>query len=92
MRYFRTPSDAVYEQARAALDAAWGHVPPTTCIEPAATAPRDGSGRIVLAVNDEFCAYPVAAEMLPQLLASGVVTEIDEAAYRTALSQETPPA
>ena len=86
MRYFRTPSDAVYEQARVALDAAWGHVPPTTCIEPAATAPRDAAGRIVLAVNDEFCTYSVAAELLPQLLAGGAVVEISEAEYRAAVS------
>jgi hypothetical protein len=87
MRYLRTTSDAVYEQARLTLDAAWGHVSPTTCIEPAATAPRDSQGRIVLAVNDEFCAYSVAAELLPQLLASGAVEEIDAAAYMAAVSQ-----
>jgi len=87
MRYFRTTSDAVYEQARTTLDAAWGHVAPTTCIESAATAPRDSQGRIVLAVNDEFCAYSVAAELLPQLIASGAVEEIDDAAYMAAVSQ-----
>jgi hypothetical protein len=87
MRYFCTASDAVYEQARLTLDAAWGHVAPTTCIEPAATAPRDSQGRIVLAVDDEFCTYSVAAELLPQLLASGAVEEIDVAAYMAAVSQ-----
>ena len=86
MRYFRTTSDAVYEQARLTLDAAWGHVAPTTCIEPAATAPRDSQGRIVLAVNDEFCAYSVAAELLPQLLANGAVAEIDAATYMAAVN------
>jgi hypothetical protein len=88
MRYFRS-TDAVYEQARAALDAAWG-LPndkgTATCIEPAATAPRDAQGRIVLAVDDEFCTYSVAAEMLPQLLASGAVKEIDAATYMAAVS------
>lgn len=86
MRYLRAGSDAVYEQARTTLDAAWGHEPPTTCITPAATAPRDAQGRIVLAVNDEFCTYSVAAELLPQLLASGAVKEIDAAAYMAAVS------
>jgi hypothetical protein len=86
MRYFRTTSDAVYEQARLTLDAAWGHVAPTTCIEPAATAPRDLQGRIVLAVNDEFCAYSVAAELLPQLIASGAVEEIDAETYMAAVN------
>lgn len=84
-RYFRCASDEVYEQARLTLDAAWGIQPPQTCIEPAATAPRDADGRIVLAVNEEFCGYPAAAEMLPKLLASGVVDEIDEATFRAAL-------
>lgn len=86
MRHFRTASDPVYEQARVTLDAAWGLLAPTTCIEPAATAPRDAQGRIVLAVNDEFCAYSVAAELLPQLLASGAVEEIDAATYMAAVS------
>ena len=85
MRYFRTSSDDVYEYARATLDAAWSHVSPITCIEPAATAPRDSQGSIVLAVNDEFCTYSVAVELLPQLLAGGHVEEIDDATYREAV-------
>ncbi len=88
MRFFRTTPDAVYEQARLTLDATWGHVAPTTCIEPAATAPRDSQGRIVLAVNDEFCTFTVAADLLPQLLASGAVEEIDAATYMAAVSVE----
>jgi hypothetical protein len=92
-RFFRTASDAIYEQARAALDLAWG-LPDdkgtVTCIEPAATAPRDSQGRIVLAVNDEFCEYSVANEMLPQLLASGAVEEITEAEYRAAIQAPDP--
>jgi len=87
MRYFRTASDSVYEQARLTLDSAWGHVAPTTCVEPAATAPRDSQGRIVLAVNDEFCEYSVAVELLPQLLASGAVSEIDRETYAAAVNR-----
>lgn len=97
MRYFRA-TESVYEQARAALDAAWGH--PTadgrtfTCIEPAATAPRDANGRIVLAVDNEFCQYEAAAAMLPQLLASGAVEEITAEQYHAVLapSLQTAPA
>jgi hypothetical protein len=91
MRFFRAAS-AVYEQARAALDAAWGH--PTadgrtlTCIQPAATAPRDAQGRVLLAVDDSFCAYTVAVDLLPQLLAIGAVEEIDAATYRAAITAE----
>jgi hypothetical protein len=91
MRYFRTAIDEVYEQARLTLDAAWGHPTPDgktiTCIDPAAVAPRDPQGRIVLAVDDEFCEYSVAVDMLPQLLAGGVVEEIDRATYHAAFSQ-----
>ena len=83
MRFFRA-TEAVYEQARLTLDAAWGHVAPTTCIDPAAVAPRDSQGRIVLAVHDEFCEYSVAVDLLPQLLASGAVQEIDAATYDAA--------
>lgn len=94
MRYFRTASDAVYEQARLTLDAAWGHpntaTKTVTCIDPAVVAPRDPQGRIVLAVNDEFCTYSVAKDLLPQLLAGGVVQEIDAATYKSALDRLIP--
>jgi hypothetical protein len=59
-----------------------------TCIEPAATAPRDAQGRIVLAVDDSFCTFTVAVDLLPQLLASGAVEEIDAATYRAAITAE----
>ena len=83
MRYFRCDAgDEAYEQARLALDAAWGHpnaeTRTLTCIDPASVAPRDQQGRIVLAVNDEFCAYPEAEQMLTQMLAAGAATEISE--------------
>ena len=78
---FRITDDTVYEQVRLGLDAAWGHVPPTTCVDPAAVAPRDAHGRILLAVRPEFLAFQAVAEMLPGLLASGAVEEIDEATY-----------
>jgi hypothetical protein len=90
MRYFRTASDEVYEQARLTLDAAWGHpneeTKTVTCIDPAAVAPRDAQGRIVLAVNTEFTQFPAAAAILPGLLASGAVEEIDLATYTAAVT------
>lgn len=86
-RYFRTSDAALYEQVRLSLDAAWGHQPPTTCIDPADVAPRDSVGRIMLAVRPEFCEYEAAASMLPQLLASGAVEEIDAATYQAALQE-----
>jgi hypothetical protein len=87
-RFFRS-TDTVYEQVRLTLDQAWGHPKPgvQTCIEPAATAPHDSQDRVVLAVDQSFCELPVASDMLPQLLSSGSVEEIDEATYMAALPQ-----
>jgi hypothetical protein len=90
-RYFRS-DDATYEAIRVQLDAAWGHGPGTgtvTCYEPAATAPHDAQGRVLLAVHSEFCQFDAVAAMLPQLLASGAVEEIDKATYRAALPQSS---
>jgi len=88
-RFFRA-AVATYEAIRADLDAAWG-LPDdkgtATCIAPAATAPKDSQGRVMLAVNDEFATWEPAATLLPQLLASGAVDEISEAEYRAALPQ-----
>jgi len=86
-RFFRISDDAIYEQVRLGLDAAWGHFPPETCVDPAVVAPRDSQGRILLAVRPEFVAFDAVAAMLPDLLASGVVEEIDEAEYRASLPQ-----
>jgi len=82
-RYFRSDA-AAYEALRLQLDAAWGYGLGTgtvTCVEPAATAPRDGEGRVVLSVRAEFPESHAETAMLPQLLASNAVEEIDEATY-----------
>jgi hypothetical protein len=89
MRYFRAANVALYESIRLQLDAAWGHPTPDglteTCVDPAAIAPHDSQGRVLLAVRPEFVAFDAVAAILPQLIASGVVEEIDEAAYREAI-------
>lgn len=88
-RFFRS-DEATYEDIRQTLDQAWG-LPnergTQTCIEPAATAPRDGQGRMLLAVNASFAEFTVAVDVLPDLLANGDVTEITEAEYRDAMPQ-----
>lgn len=90
MRFFATTSVSMYEQTRLGLDAAWG-LPndrgTQTCINPAYVAPRDAAGRVLLAVADEWCEWEPAATILPQLLASGSVVEIDAAAYDAAVNQ-----
>jgi hypothetical protein len=95
MKYFCClAGDAAYERARLSLDAAWGHpnaaTKTTTCIDPATVAPRDQQGRIVLAVNDEFCEYPAAQQMLAYMISGGAAEEIIEGEYRAAATQATP--
>lgn len=88
MRHFRS-SHAVYEQVRATLDAAWGYpnaeTKTETAIPPASDLPTDEHGRVYLAISDAYCDYLLPSEMLPELLASGAVEEVDEAAYRAIL-------
>lgn len=95
MRFLRCEAgDEAYENARLTLDAAWGHpnesTKTETCIDPAAVAPRDQQGRIVLAVDDAFCEYPAAAQMLAYMLGTGDVTEITESDYRQAVEPQVP--
>jgi hypothetical protein len=91
MRCFRTADESLYESIRLQLDAAWGHPTPDgrtlTAFDPAAVAPRDAAGRLLLAVNDEFATWEPAATLLPQLLASGAVEEITQAEYQAAMPQ-----
>lgn len=94
MIYLRTPDENLYESVRKQLDAAWGH--PTddgmtlTCFAPADIAVRDSSNRLMLAMRDEFMAYEPAATMLPTLLASGAVEQIQEADYMSAVVRNLP--
>jgi hypothetical protein len=88
-RYFRA-SPATYEQIRTTLDAAWGlpnDKATTTCMAPLATAPRHPSGDVVVGVLPEWCEWEPAATLLPQLLASGAVTEIAAADYFACLGE-----
>jgi len=85
MRFFRIDSDALYEQVRLSLDSQWGHVAPITCVDPAAVAPRDASGRIVLSVRSEFTTYAAVLAVLPSLLAGGHVVEITPEEYMAAM-------
>jgi hypothetical protein len=91
MRYLRCDAgDEAYDQARLALDSAWGHpnadTRTQTCIDPAVVAPRDAEGRIVLAVNDEFVEYPAASQMLGYMLGVGAAVEITAAEYAAAVN------
>lgn len=81
-RFFRS-SPEVYEAVRLQLDAAFGYPDGVTSTvwEPVATAQRDTQGRCLLAVRVESCERPQVAAMLPSLLESGAVEEIDAETY-----------
>ena len=88
MRYFRSTA-AVYESIRSQLDAAWGYPNVETKTETALPAvnelPADAHDRVYLAISAEYCDYILPSQMLPELLASGAVEEIDAAVYAAVL-------
>jgi len=84
-RYFRA-AEQVYSAILEQVNAAWG-LPANgqvTAFAFAADAPQDEQGRCYLAVWDFFCDYEPIASMLPDLLASGAVEEIEAATYGAA--------
>jgi hypothetical protein len=87
-RFFRSDA-ATYEGIRLHLNAAWGLPTPgtTNCILPAddPAAPRDNQGRVYLAVHAEWCEWPAVAAVLPGLLESEAVEEVDRDAYIAAM-------
>ena len=88
MKYFRA-TPAVYADVSAQLDAAYGYPNAETKTERAlplaSDLPADGQGRVYLAVDAAYCDYILPGEMLPQLLASGAVEEVDAATYTAML-------
>jgi len=86
-RYFRS-SPQVYESMRQQLNAAFGypneHTQTVWALVEAAV--MDAEGRCLLAVRSESCDRPQVAAVLPGLLASGVVEEIDAATYQAAIA------
>lgn len=90
MRYFRS-LPAVYVGICQQLDAAYGYPNAETKTERTlplpADLPADVQGRVYLAVGAAYCDYILPGEMLPQLLASGAVEEVDAATYAAVLPQ-----
>lgn len=88
MRYFRSMAE-IYESIRAQLDSAWGYpnqeTKTLTAIPPAADLPSDVDGRVYLAISSEYCQYVLPSQILPDLIASGAIEEIDAATYRAAM-------
>jgi hypothetical protein len=90
MRYFRAVP-AVYASICAQLDAAYGYPNAETKTERTlplvAELPTDAEGRVYLAVDASYCEFILPGQMMPDLIASGVVEEISEAVYRDSLPQ-----
>ena len=89
-RYFRCTPD-VYVIVCLQLDAAYGYPNAETktarALPLATELPTDHSGQVYLAIAAEYCDYVLPSEMLPQLLASGAVEELDAATYLQELPQ-----
>jgi hypothetical protein len=90
-RYFTVEADA-YEQARFAVDAAWGFSETETSIEPLATAPKDQSGQVLIAIRTVHCDMEPFKSAVEGLLGGGAATEITQAQYEAALPQPELPA
>ena len=80
-----------YEQARIAVDAAWGFPEGETSIEPLATAPKDASGQVLIAIRAMHCDMEPFKSAVEGLLAGGAATEITQAEYEAALPQAEGP-
>lgn len=79
VRYFRSNPD-VYADIGTQLDAAYGYPNASgltlRALPLASELPIDDQGRVYLAIRQEFCEYDLPSELLPQLLAAGVVEEL----------------
>ena len=93
MRYFRSTPD-VYAAVCAQLDAAYGYPNAATKTERtlplAESLPADSQGRVYVAISAEYCEFVLPSQMLPQLLASGAIEEIDAATYQAATQPQEP--
>jgi hypothetical protein len=93
MRYFRS-TPAVYASICAQLDAAYGY--PNAATKTARTLPlvadlpSDDQGRVYLAVAADYCEFVLPSQMLPELIALGLVDEITHAEYHAAIPTTEP--
>jgi hypothetical protein len=93
MRYFRS-TPPVYADICVQLDAAYGYPNAETktlrTLPLTSDLPVDGQGRVYLAVSAEYCEYNLPSEMLPQLIAAGLVEEITAAQYSAMVPNDGP--
>jgi hypothetical protein len=88
MRYFRA-MPAVYSDICAQLDAAYGYPNEATktlrTLPLAVDLPSDAQGRLYLMISEEYCQFDLPSELLPQLIAGGLVEEITAEQYSAVL-------
>jgi hypothetical protein len=91
MRYFRS-TPAVYADICAQLDAAYGYPNAETKTERTLPAflPADNQGRVYLAISAAYCDYNLPSELLPQLIAAGLVEEITAAQHAAVMPSVGP--
>jgi hypothetical protein len=85
---FLKSAPEVYEAVLSSLDAAWGFPKDgfSHCFLPLSYAPQAG-GYAYLAIQSADAEMQPAASMLPDLLASGQVIEVNAAEYRAAMPE-----
>jgi hypothetical protein len=92
VRYFCASPD-VYLSICAQLDAAYGYPNTETKTERAlpllTELSTDAQGRVYLPILAEYCEYNLPSEMLPQLIAAGLVEEITAEQF-AAVQPQTP--
>ena len=88
MRYFRS-TPAVYADICAQLDVAYGYPNTETKTQRSlpitADLPADGQYRVYLMISAAYCEYNLPSELLPQLIAAGMVEEISAEQYAAVL-------
>lgn len=88
MRFFRS-TPVVYADICSQLDVAYGYPNAETktarTLPIAAELPTDSQGRLYLAISAAYCEYNLPTELLPQLIAAGVVEEITRAQYEAVI-------
>ena len=93
MRCFRC-LPAVYVEICAQLDAAYGYPNAATKTERAlplvANLTTDDQGRVYLALSEAECKYDLPSELLPQLIAAGLVEELTAEQYAAVVPDEGP--
>ncbi len=89
-RFFRT-SRAVYDAARAQLDAAFGHprAQAETCLPP--DPPLALGDAVFVALPFEMTEWPEVAPMIANLISTGDAAEIAEQDYYAEMPQEDQP-